>query len=214
MRPLASRAKILALIPILSALSACGDDDPVSPGTVGRAQAIVRDDPDRAAALVAAATIGEAPFAAPAYSGSFTSNTNVAISADGQTWVDLGSPNGITIKLHSRDSTTVHGEVDVPVGTYAHVRVTLRTAQARIAAGGSVGGITLATELSLTLGGSDAQVVVQKQVQPFQVSAGSRTAIVFELNSEAWATAQNAQDRMVDDAEVQASAAVAIRSGV
>jgi hypothetical protein len=211
MRPLASRAKILALIPILSA---CGDDDSVSPGTAGRAQAIVRDDPDRSAALVAAAPIGEAPFAAPAYAGNLTSNTNVAISTDGQTWVDLGSPNGITIKLHSRDSTTVHGEVDVPVGTYAHVRVTLRSAQARIAAGGSVGGVTLTTELSLTLGGSDAQVIVQKQVQPFQVSAGSRTAIVFELNSEAWATAQNAQDRMVDDGEVQTSATVAIRSGV
>ena len=101
----------------------------------------------------------------------------------------------------------------MPVGTYAHVRLTLRGAQARIAAGGSVGGITLSSELSLTLGGSDAQVVVQKQVQPFQISAGTRTAIVFELNSETWATAQNAQDRMVEDAEVQTSAAVAIRSG-
>jgi hypothetical protein len=202
-------AGIFALIPILFA---CGEDS-VSPGTSGRAQAIIRDDPDRAAALVAAAPIGEAPLAAAAYSGSVSSNTNVAISTDGQTWIELGSPNGITIKLHSRDSTTVHGEVDAPVGTYAHVRLTLRGAQARIAAGGSVGGITLASELSLTLGGSDAQVVVQKQVQPFQISAGARTAIVFELNSETWATAQNAQDRMVEDAEVQASAAVAIRSG-
>jgi len=190
--------------------AACGDDDATAPGSVGRAQGFIRDHPDRTAPAVRTAP---APFAAATFSGTMTSNTNLAVSVDGGTWIDLGSPNGITIRMQSADSTTVHGEVDVPVGTYARVRLTLRNAQAKLLAGGSVAGIALTSDLTLTVGGSDSQVVIEKQVQPFEIRAGSRTAIHFELNSEAWATAQNAQDRMVEDGEVQQATTVLVRTG-
>jgi hypothetical protein len=103
--------------------------------------------------------------------------------------------------------------VDVPAGTYARVRLTLRNAQAKLLAGGSVAGISLASDLTLTVGGTDSQVIVEKQVQPFEVRAGSRTAIQFELNSESWATAQNTQDRTVEDGEVQQAATILVRAG-
>jgi hypothetical protein len=196
----------------VSLLSAgCGDDGgSTGPDSPGRAQVFVRDHPDRS---TPAAHLSPGPFAAATFSGTMTSNTNVAVSVDGSTWIDLGSPNGITIRMQSADSTTVHGEVDVPAGSYARVRLTLRNAQARLLAGGSVAGISLTSDLTLTVGGSDSQVIVEKQVQPFEVRAGSRTAIQFELNSEAWATAQNTQDRTVEDGEVQQAATVLIRAG-
>jgi hypothetical protein len=190
--------------------TACGNDDGTSPDSMGRAQVFIRDHPDRSAP---AASLAPGPFAAATFSGTVTSNTNVAVSADGSTWIDLGSPNGITIRMQSADSTTVHGEVDVPAGTYARVRLTLRNAQAKLLAGGSVAGISLASDLTLTVGGTDSQVIVEKQVQPFEVRAGSRTAIQFELNSESWATAQNTQDRTVEDGEVQQAATILVRAG-
>jgi hypothetical protein len=170
-------------------------------------EAFISDDPGSATAS-ASATPARAAIA-----GSIVSNTNVEISTDGTTWVTLGSPNGITIKLQSAtDSSTVHGEVDAAAGSYSHVRVTLREAEANLLAGSVIGAVALASNASLAIGGNDRVVVLQRQVTPFEVVAGSLTTIFLELNSESWITASNVQDLVVEDAEV--AAAVATRVSV
>ena len=203
------RTRVLVL-PILVAAAACGDDDgPAGPGGRARAEAVIRDDPSRVSASTAASEGAGAP--AP-FTATMTTNANVAISTDGQTWVDLGSPNGITVNLQTTgDSTTVHGEVDAPLGTYAHVRLTLRGTQVTVKAGSQIGTTTLSSNVVLAVGGTDAQVVIQKQVAPVTLRTSGRTRFVFELNSEAWVTPANLQTRAVSDAEVQQSTQVAVR---
>ncbi|OGG46629.1 MAG: hypothetical protein A3F84_05400 [Candidatus Handelsmanbacteria bacterium RIFCSPLOWO2_12_FULL_64_10] len=189
-------------------LTACGDNA-VSSGRAGRAQAIVTDNPSRATPLADSGNLNILSLQATAFSGSISANTNAFISADGRTWAALGSPNGVTIALQStRDSTNLHGETDAPVATYAYVRLVMRSARATIKAGSTIGGVGLASDVILTLGGTDGEVTVEKQVPPFQVSANATTTILFELNAEAWATQQNAQDKVVEDAEIQSFTAV------
>lgn len=192
----------------LLALAGCGDDDSSGPSDGrGRAEAYVRDNPGSSAALRPSVYASDAqPF-----NGTFATNASVSVSADGQTWVDLGSPNGITINLQRNDSTTVHGESDLRAGTYAHVRLTLRNAAVMVRAGATFGSLTLTGDVQLNVGGADREIVIQKSVTPFTVTANSRVAIAFELNSEMWINQQNAQDRTVDDAEVQAVATAMAR---
>ncbi len=202
-----SLCNIFLLAVFAISLTTCGDNA-VSSGRAGRAQAIMKDDPGRATPLTDSGNLNILSLQATAISGSISANTNAFISTDGRTWITLGSPNGITIVLQStRDSTNLHGEVDAPVGTYAYVRLVMRNARATIKAGSTIGGIGLTSDAILTLGGTDGEVTIDKQVQPFQVSANATTTILFELNAEAWATQQNAQDKVVEDTEIQNSTA-------
>ena len=175
----------------------------------GRIEAFVRDNPNSSSAnLLSSQALGLAPF-----SGSAAANANVSVSADGQTWIDLGSPNGITIRLQaSGDSTSVHGAGDLAAGTYTRVRLTLRNIALVVSAGANIGGVVLTSDTQINVGGSDRQVVIEKQVSAFTVTRTSTTRIVFELNTEVWMTAQNAQDRTVDDAEVAGAATAAVRA--
>jgi hypothetical protein len=186
-------------------LAACSDNS--GPNDRGRAEAFVRDDPNTAAAA-------PSPSAAASqllFSGSLAGNTQVSASADGSTWVDLGSLNGITINLQrASDSSTVHGESDLEVGTYSRVRLTFRGVRARLEAGSIFGGLTLNTQVEVVLGGSDEEVVIEKTVPSFAVEAGTLTHIYFELNSEAWLTETSVQARSVADAAVQQSVSVRV----
>jgi hypothetical protein len=189
-------------------LTACSDNS-VSSGRAGRAQAVVKDDPSRTTPLIDSENTNLLALQATTFSGSISSNTNAFISTNGSTWVTLGSPNGITFVLQStRDSTNVHGEVDAPVGTYAYVRLVMRNARATIKAGSTIAGIALTSDVIFTLGGTDGEVTIEKQVPQFQVSSNTTTTILFELNAEAWATQQNVQDKVVEDTEIQNSTAV------
>ena len=187
-----SMFRFAAFASSLTLFVSCGDDEEFDLSVLSRAEATARDQ---------AVSAG--------FTGTLTANANVSVSRDGQTWFDLGSPNGITIQLQSAASgTTVHGEVDVPAATYTQARLTLRNAQATIRAGSTVNGVALASDVILAVGGSDREVVIQKQVT---VSASNgRAAFVFDLNSRSWVTTQNIQDRIVDDAEVQQASAVSV----
>jgi len=195
-------ARMLVVCGVLAA--GCSDDDPV--GATGRVEGLIADDPSKTTAGPAA-LVGAA---AAAYSGTITTNANLEISADGVTWVTLGSPNGITIKLQDDESSTIHGEVDAPAGTYRHVRVTLREGRTTILAGSVVGGITIGANVVVMLGGTDGNVVLQKEVSPFEVRSNATSKIFLELNSEAWLTSANVQDQMVDDVEVSQALAVRV----
>lgn len=153
-----------------AAVVACGDSS--GPGPLGRAQGVVND-----------------PVTA-AFSGTVSGNIQVSISSDGSTWVDLGSLNGITIVLQSNaDTTTVHGEVSVPVGSYSQVRLTFSNVSADLDAGSVVGATTLDNGASIALGGSDEQAEVIKPLN-FSVveDAAVRTSLTFRFNSEDWLT--------------------------
>lgn len=185
---------LVAGIATVAMLGSCGDA--IGPESA-RLEAILRDHPGTAAAAPTSAQVA-GPFL-----GDLTTDANVEVSTDGSTWLALGSPNGITVKLQSsRDSSTVHGEVDAPAGAYARVRVTLRNARAIIKAGGTVGGQILAADAQLALGGSDGVVVIERELSGFTLRPGGRASLVFELNSEVWVTSTSLARGEVEDAAV------------
>lgn len=184
----------------------CGD------GTEGRIEALVLDDPQTQLAPAAMSQqASPADQSAPdGFSGTLAGEVQVAISADGSTWVDLGSPKGITVNLQGTDGATVHGRVDAPVGIYNRVRLTFRNVEARLSAGSAWGGFTLTTQVNVILGGSDRQVVVEKSVSPFEVRAGATSLIRFDLNAESWIGIEAVQAQAVADANVQAAVAASV----
>lgn len=193
-----------ALLALLGAATACSDNDPVEGGTAS-ASAVITDDASSQSAMrgedAAAYRTSSGHF-----SGNFRGGAQVAISADGQTWVNLGSPSQVTVALQSSGSeTTVHSRSAISAGTYTRVRLTLSGARADVNAGATLGGVSFGSALSILVGGSDQQVVIEKQVEPFTVSADSHARIIFDLNSEAWINQGNAEDESVDDQEVDDS---------
>ncbi|MBI4551600.1 MAG: hypothetical protein HY710_04985 [Candidatus Latescibacteria bacterium] len=199
----------LAVALAVMAFVVIGCENGVGSSSEGRAQGVVKDHPQQANPKVSGAGATSATF-----TGDLTANTFVSLSADGTTWVDLGSPNGITIKLqNTTDSTNVHGEQDARVGTYARVRLVLQNATATIKAGSTIGSLTLTSDTTVKVGGTDQRVEIDKAVS-FQVSSETsfRTAIVFELNAEQWITEQSVQAGVVEDTAIQQATTVAART--
>lgn len=187
-------------------VSGCGDDG-TSPEGEGFAQAIVSDNPNSTTPQAYPALHIAGSSGSSQYTGTISGNFSVAVSADGTVWHNLGSPNGITVQAQSTTNTTnVHGEVTIPAGTYARVRLTMSNARATVDAGGQIGGITLDADIEVTVA-AGGEVVIEKQVQPFTVSgdASVRTEILFDLNSELWLTEQNAQDGDASGEEVDSA---------
>ena len=176
-----------------AAVVACGDSS--GPGTLGRAQGVVAD-----------------PVTAE-FTGTVSGNIQVSISSDGSTWVDLGSLNGITIVLQSNaDTTNVHGEVSVPVGSYSQVRLTFSNVSADLDAGSVIGTTTLANSETVDLGGSDQQAEVVTSLN-FSVTedATVRASLQFRLNSGQWLTEAALAAGFVED-DALASITVSSRS--
>ena len=170
-----------------AALAACSE--PTASG-LGRAEGLVQD----------------SPSGTPTMSGSLAGNVHVSISADGLTWVDLGSPNGITVPLQlTASATTVHGEVDAPAGSYSRVRLTFEGVTARILSGSTIQGTTLTADANVSLGGSDARVEIVIPVPSFTVDTDLelQRTIIFDLRSTLWLTLAALQAGMVLDASLQ-----------
>src|SRR5919106_3022614 len=109
MRGIASM-RIVILVAIVTLPSAACDDSPTGPTAQTRVDARVQDSPGSSATVT----------------GTLAGNFFASIW-DGSRWVDLGSPNGITVALQSAGaSTTVHGEQSVPEGSYSRVRLVLQ----------------------------------------------------------------------------------------
>lgn len=144
------------------------------------------------------------------YTGTLSGTVQAQISADGQTWVDLGSPAATSIALQSTGSvTTLSTNASVPVGTYAYARLVFSPGvQAQVS--GTVGGTSYSGRV-VTFG--SGQVIIQKQVQPVTVTAGSTLTVAWDLNSESWLTASSLQSQTTTAAAVQAAAFAAISNG-
>ena len=210
MRVTISEVHKLSMLGAVALLAAGCSDSATGPDGSGDgyAHALVTDNPNSmnpSAAGPAFHVSGSAESAS--YNGTISGNMNVAISADGQVWYDLGSLNGIAVQAQSTGSgTNVHGEVQVPAGTYARVRLTMQGAKATIQAGAVIGGLTLTSDVEMQLG-SGGTIVIEREVSTFAVSvdAAARTEIVFDLNSELWITAENVQQEEASEEEVESA---------
>lgn len=171
-----------------AALIGCSDN-PTETG-LGRAEGLIEDP----------------PAGTPTMTGSLAGNVHVSVSADGLVWVDLGSPNGITVPLQlAASSTSVHGEVDTPTGSYSRVRLVFEGVTARVLSGSTIGGTTFSADANVTLGGSDGRVEVIIPVPSFTVEADAEVqrTVVFELRSALWLTLAAVQAGTVLDAALQ-----------
>jgi hypothetical protein len=181
----------------LGALLFAGCSDPTATGQ-GRAEAVVAD----------------TPSGSPSVTGSLAGNVSASLSVDGVQWIDLGSPNGVTIPLQLVGSAaTVHGEQDAAAGSYTRVRLIFQGVTARLAAGSVVGGTTLTAETTLSLGGSDQRVDLVVTVPTFTVLADGtvQRTITFDLRSHVWLTAAALQAGTIQDAALQSAVTATTR---
>lgn len=188
------RRSVLAAL-FLGMLTSC--DDPTGTG-LGRTESLIQD----------------SPTGSPTITGSLAGNVFASLSSDGLTWIDLGSPNGITIPLQlSATATTVHGEVDAPVGTYTRVRLVFDGVTARLQSGSTIDGTTLTSDVNLPLGGTDQRVEVIVPVPSFTVEpeASVQRTVVFELRSYLWLTVTALQAGTVQDAALQGAVLASTR---
>lgn len=195
----------LPAIVALFAVGGCGGD--ATGPESGLAEAFVQDDPGSVmtAVVPARALSGRATSVLPTLAGSAAGDFQAAISSDGETWIDLGSPNGITVQLQiSGEGTSVHGEQDVAVATYTWVRLVIRDVEITVNAGSEVDGVTLDADAKLSLAAGEG-LVIEREVGPITVTSDSRIQIAFDLNSEAWLTAEVIAAGTVSESEVAAS---------
>lgn len=192
----------LAVLP----LTGCSDDSTTGPdgGESGQMTAQMQDSPSGSGSRVA--------LTSGSMSGSMSADAKVQVSADGNTWVDLGSPKSVNMELQSSGSaTTVHSNATVNTGTYAHVRLVLENASATVNSGSTIGTTVLDASVNLSIGGSSGRVVIEKQIDPVTVSAEGRSTLVFEMNSEAWITEDNVSARAVSESEIRSATVVSVQ---
>jgi hypothetical protein len=194
-----------AIMALLGTATACTDDDPIA-GGMASASASITDDASSQSALRSGGGASDQVAADGHFSGSFTGNAEVAISTDGEMWVDLGNPAQVTVALQSNgEETTIHSRTAIQPGTYTRVRLTLSSARADVDAGATLGGVSFTGAVSINVGGADQRVVIEKQVQPFTVQANTHARILFDLNSEGWIHQGSAEEGSAEDQEVQDS---------
>jgi hypothetical protein len=160
------------------------------------------------------ARVQDSPLASPTVTATLAGNVSASVW-NGDRWIELGSPNGITIPLQTMGrATTVHGEASLASSSYNRVRLVFQGVSARITRGSIIGGTPLSNDVTLTLGGGDQRVEMTASVDAFSVepSASVRRVIVFELRSQQWLTAEALQSGLVQDAALQAAVTATTRT--
>lgn len=179
----------LVVLYALSA-SACGDS-PSGPTSGTRVEAVIQDSPAQTVTVT----------------GTVAGNISASLW-NGDRWIDVGSPNGITFPLQiAGRTTTIHGEASVASGAYSRVRLVFQGVSARVALGSVVGGTTVTSDTTIILGGSDERVEIAVNVSTFTVLADAsvRRVVVFDLRSQQWLTVSAVQSGRVEDAALQAA---------
>lgn len=201
-----ARNRLIALALAAGALgaAACSSDSTTSLSSSAKVSAVTVDDNPSSTSSTSSGGSGSGT-----YTGTLTGTVQAQISTDGSTWVDLGSPSSAAIALQSTGNvTTVASNVTVPVGTYAYARLVI-TPNVQLAVNGTANGSTYnGTVASYTSG----QIVIEKQVQPVTVSAGSTVSVAWDLNSESWLNSSSVQSQTALATAVQAAAYATIVS--
>ena len=170
----------------------CGDDvlDPDVTGLVG-------------------AEVHDAPAGTGAFMGTAAGNMHVSIRSTGGTWVDLGTPNGITVQLQSTTPTPVHGTTtSVASATYDRVRLTLSGITFTVTTGG--GNLNTGSAVAA----STAALELEVSVPDFTVSASGVTPTVsFDLNVEDWLSDAMLQAQVIADGDLTGQLTVTVTSG-
>ncbi len=194
--------RLAAAAAILPLLAACGGDSSTSLASQATVSSVVMNDNPSSTS-----SSGTGGSSSSTYSGTLSGNVQAQISMDGSTWYSLGQPSNVSVALQSTtNATQLTTNASIPVGTYAYARLVFSngaTAQAT----GTIGG-TSYSNVSISLG--SGQVIIEKQIQPFTVSAGSTVSLVWDLNSELWLTGTAAQSRTTTATAVQAASYAAI----
>lgn len=191
----ASTGAALGLLLALGGLG-CGDGS-TGPDEESRIDAAIVDDPGSGAGSVGPQL--SAAFAGRTFDGDFSAQGRVEVSVDGQTWVDLGSMQSMTVTLQSGDRVAVHTAARVPARAFTRARLVLRNATATIRAGSTIGGTLIDADLQISIAGG-GEFTVEKSLS-LDLSARSSAMILFDLNSEQW----------IDETAVQAGAVTASR---
>lgn len=192
---------------------ACGEGTaPAEPGTL---QAVVRDDPTT---LMAALPPGglffahHKQFGNEYYHGTLGAELQVLVSGDQITWFDLGSPSRASVALQAEQAETmVHDGGPVPPGTYRYVRLAVADAAASVTAGSVFGGTELESDVQLTVGDGGAALIDLQLPAPLDVASGQTLTLVFDLNSEAWVSADGVSSGRADPGALAAAVSVGVR---
>lgn len=191
----------VAAVLVAPALGACADSTTsANGGTIS--SVTLNDNPS------SATSTGATSGSDGSYTGTLTGTAQVQVSTDAQSWVNVGDPASVSIALQSTGSvTTLGASARVPAGTYAYVRLVFDPgAQATVT--GNVGGTNYNGQV-VALG--SGQVIIQKQVSPREISAGSSFSVVWDLNSELWLTSTTLQAHAVTAAAVQSASWASIQ---
>ena len=181
----------LTLVASVVAATACGDDG-VDPDVTGLVNAVVHDTPPGTVAFM----------------GTAAGNMHVSIRSTGGTWVDVGTPNGITVALQSTTPTSVHGSTSVAAGTYDRVRLTLSGVTFTVTTGG--GGLNTGSAVAA----GSAALQLEVSVSDFTVSTSAGTASVsFDLNVEDWLTSAMLTAQVIADGDLTGQLTASVTSG-
>jgi hypothetical protein len=151
------------------------------------------------------------PSDSMAYDGTLSGSAQVHVYSDTDGWVSLHDPVDVSFEIFCLEDAVITADAHVPVGTYSQVRLTLRGFVADVAAGAIVDGVQLANAVTITLGGPDGEVVIEKIVTPFEVTETSSTSLVFDLNTDTWIDANVASAGTIGPDAVQAGTLVHVR---
>lgn len=201
-----------AVLALVAAMLSGACSDPAGPVDEGRVDAVLTDAPSSSQG-VASSGASPAPATASGFQGRMSGSAKVEIYSEARGWVALGSPESASVDLQSAAEARVHGEASAPSGTYTRVRLVLSGGAADIAAGADLGGLVLGAAVRIVLGGDDGEVVVEKGVTPFTVSATTTATVRFDLNSEAWVTRYTAESKAAADAEIQSATTAEVVGG-
>lgn len=202
-------ARTVALAGLLLAAGAVACDDDTTGTTEARVTAEVHDENPDAQTVSLASLL---PLQqSSSYEGTVSGEARVEVSADGETWTELGDASDVEIDLQaSGGGAVVHADASVPLESYTRARLVLDGADAVLAAGSTVGGITLEAETTLALGGT-GQVIVEAQLdESLDAGADTDATVSFDLNSEAWVTETAVEAGAVAESAISGAATVQV----
>lgn len=199
------------LAPLALFLGAC-DDDATGPGATGTVRAEIYDGSGAGSAGPAPASQQAGPAAASTASGTLSGTAQASVWSEARGWVELGSATDASLSMQSEETAAV-GSATVDADTYTRVRLVMEGFDADVQAGAVLGGLTLDAAVTITMGGSDGRVVIEKTVTPFTVSADADTRVRFDLNSETWVDQESAESRTAGDAEIVSATRTTVTSG-
>lgn len=198
----------LAVAALVAVAAACGEGSPSDiedETATAPVTGVVHD----SAAVLPPGRTSMSPADSTDYEGVASGSAQIEVFSDAGGWISLGEAATVTFDIYCEEAAVVQGDVQIDVDTYTMVRLTLTGFETSVLAGAVIQGTTYPDPFGVAFGAGDP-VVIEKSVDPFTLTAGSTTAIRFDLNTELWLDALVVSEGMVPAAEVQGAANVFI----